>query len=220
MANAFRLGHSYEEKVFESLKTLTLDGNPIITIGSPAGATVKDDIQFAVCDKIVGLECKTKGGFEGGGCKFDLFDGKLVIKKEGLLKTLLGDYIPYGGKIPSFMTGDKSSETWKREKDTFKDVYINVPNYSIADYYRVKGSHYIQIEGKGLYHTGIDILELGVPLFDAETKLRLRTSKHINRKTGVPTDVTLAFVFKRTSLRVSSICLITRVEESKFQRIS
>jgi hypothetical protein len=220
MANAFRSGQTYELAVFESLKTLTYNGNTITVIGSPAGATADDDIRFAVSDIVIGLECKTKGGFEGGGVKLDLVDGKLCVQREGLLKTLLGDYVPYNGSIPSFMSGDKTTETWKLEKDIFGDAYIHVPSYSVADYYRMKGSAYIQVEGKGLYHTGIDILELGVPLFDVETKIRLRTSKHINRKTGVPTDVTLALVFKRISLRASPLCLVTRVEGSKFQRTS
>jgi hypothetical protein len=217
---AFLSGHSYELKVCQRLATLAFNGTPLRVMGTTAGSTTGDDIRFEIFDRVIGLECKTKGGFEGGGTKMTLVDGKLSVKQDGLLKTLFGDYIPYGGRIPSFMVGDRSPQTWQTEKDMFGDVYIDVPNYSVSDYYRIKGSSYIQVEGKGLYHTGLDILELGVPLFDVQTKLRLRTSKHINRKTGVPTDITLALVFKRNSLRSSNLCLVTRVEGSQFQTIS
>lgn len=217
---AFFSGHSYELKVCQRLACLALNGIPLRVLGTTAGATSGDDIRFEVDNKTIGLECKTKGGFEGGGTKMVLVDGKLCVKQDGLLKKLLGDYVPYKGCVPSFMMGDKTPETWKSEKEIFRDLYVDVPSYSVADYYRIKGSSYIQIEGKGLYHTGIDVLDLGVPLFDVQTRLRIRTSKHINRKTGVPTDVTLALSFKRTSLSPSPVCLVTRVEESKFQMIS
>lgn len=217
---AFLSGHTYELKVCQRLSCLAWNGIPLRVLGTTAGATSGDDIRFEVSDKTVGLECKTRGGFEGGGTKLILVDGALRVKQDGLLKTLFGTYNPYDGKIPSFMLGDKSSETWKAEKNIFRDAYIDVPSYSVSDYYRLKGSSYIQIEDKGLYHTGLDVLDLGVPLFDVQTKLRLRTSKHINRKTGVPTDITLALVFKRTSLRPSPICILTQVEGSRFQTIS
>lgn len=217
---AFHSGQLYELKVCDSLSNLTIGGQRLQVVGNPAGASDDNDIRFVISDQVIGLECKNKGAFEGGGCKFVIKDGKLCIQKDGLLKTLVGNYIPYEGKIPSFMKGDKTSETWKIEKGLFHDLYVDVPSYSISDYYRLKGSSYIQVEGKGLYHTGIDILELGVPLFDVKTKLRVRTSKHINRKTGVPTDVTVALQYNRKLLKQSPICLVTRVEESKFQRIS
>lgn len=220
MARAFQLGHAYELLVSERLSKLMINNCPLQVFPATAGATTENDVRFQIFDKTIGIECKTKGGFEGGGTKFELVDDELIIQKEGILKSLLGNYSPYDGKIPSFMRGDKSYDTWKVEKEMFSDVYVNVPPYSVAEYYRLKGSSYIQVEGKGLYHTGIDVLELGVPLFEVETKMRMRTSKHINRKTGVPTDVTIALVFNRRTLPVTPICLVTRVEGSKFQMIS
>lgn len=58
-------------------------------------------------------------------------------------------------------------------------------------YYKGKGVHYIQIEKYGLYHTGNDILNLGVPIFYCNQVLRIRTSKHKKKVAGgrVPTDV-------------------------------
>lgn len=140
-----------------------------------------------------------------------LIRDKLEIEKEGLLKTLYGSHTAFEGKIPSFLTGDKTYYTWKLEKDIFQDEYISVDSAAISNYYKAKGSSYIQIEGKGLYHTGNDILELGVPFFEISAQLRVRTSKHIDRKTKVPRDVSIALVFKRNQLKKSPFCIETNV---------
>jgi len=34
------------------------------------------------------------------------------------------NYVPFEGKIPSFKKGDKSLETWSREKQNFKEERI------------------------------------------------------------------------------------------------
>jgi hypothetical protein len=167
----------------------------------------------------IGIECKTKGGFEGGGRVMKLVGDKLHLE-DGIIKSLLGDHVPFGGSIPSFLRGDSSIETWNAEKELFKDDYINAPSYAIAEYYRLKGTHYIQIEGKGFYHTGIDVLDIGIPLFETQTKLRIRTSKHINRKTGVPRDVTIALCMNNRLLKKSPLCIMTKLEGSLFRTIS
>ena len=58
---------------------------------------------------------------------------------------------------------------------------------------------YIQIENKGLYHTGEDPLNLGVPYFSCEeTNLRIRSTKH--KKNGICTDVTAALQYNKRRL--------------------
>jgi len=217
---AFHSGQAYERIVAARLATLNFNNIPIRVSQVTAGAGHSDDVSCTISDTLIGIECKTKGGFEGGGRVMKLVEGKLSVVEGGIIKTLLGDYVPFEGRIPSFLQGDSLFDTWKSEKDLFKDEYINAPSYAIAEYYRLKGSQYIQIEGKGFYHTGIDILELGVPLFETQTKLRIRTSKHINRKTGVPRDVTIALCMNNRLLNKSPICIMTQLEGSLFQMIS
>jgi hypothetical protein len=215
---AFRSGQTYERKVAAQLATLKFNNVPIQVSQVTAGAGHSNDVSCSISEASIGIECKTKGGFEGGGRVLKLVDGKLSITKDGILKTLLGDHIPFGGSIPSFLRGDSSIETWNIERELFKDDYISAPSYAIAEYYRLKGSQYIQIEGKGLYHTGIDVLNLDVPLFEVQTRLRIRTSKHI--KNGVPTDVTIALCMTNRLVKKSPLCIMTRLEGSLFQTIS
>lgn len=217
---AFHSGQAYERIVATRLATLNFNNNPIQVSQVTAGAGHSNDVSCTILETPIGIECKTKGGFEGGGRVMKLLDGKLSVTEDGIIKTLLGDHVPFNGRIPSFLKGDSSLDTWKSEKELFKDDYINAPSYAIAEYYRLKGSQYIQIEGKGFYHTGIDVLNLGLPLFETQTKLRIRTTKHINRKTGVPRDVTIALQMNNMLLKKSPICIMTRLEGSLFQMIS
>lgn len=217
---AFHSGQVYELRVAARLATLNFNKTPICVSQVTAGAGHSNDVSCIILDKNIGIECKTKGGFEGGCRVLKIIDGKLSVVEDSIIKTLLGEHLPFGGKIPSFLCGDSSFETWNAEKRLFNDDYIDVPSYAIAEYYRLKGSQYIQIEDKGMYHTGIDVLNLGLPLFETPTKLRIRTTKHIDRKTGVPRDVTVALQMNRRLLKKSPVCIMTRLEGSLFQTIS
>ena len=217
---AFYSGQAYERIVAARLATLNFNHIPIQVGEVTAGAGHSNDVSCTILDTLIGIECKTKGGFEGGGRVMKLVGGKLSVVEDGIIKTLLDGYVPFEGCVPSFLKGDSTLDTWKVEKDLFKDEYINAPSYAIAEYYRLKGSQYIQIEGKGFYHTGIDVLNLGLPLFETQTRLRIRTSKHINRKTGVPRDVTIALCMNNRLLKKSLLCIMSRLEGSLFQTIS
>jgi hypothetical protein len=217
---AFYSGQAYERVVLQQLARLKFNNNPIQVSQITAGAGHSNDVSCSILDTHIGIECKTKGGFEGGGRVMKIVGDKLSVVEDGIIKTLLGDYVPFNGYIPSFLRGDQTTETWKNEKELFKDEYINAPSYAIAEYYRLKGSQYIQIEGKGFYHTGIDVLNLEVPLFETQTRLRIRTTKHINRKTGVPRDVTIALCMNNRLLKKSPLCIMSRLEGSLFQMIS
>lgn len=61
----------------------------------------------------------------------------------------------------------------------------------MSEYYKSKGVYYIQVEGYGLYHTGNDVFNLDVPLFECKQYLRIRTSKHKKflGNIRIPTDV-------------------------------
>lgn len=194
---------------------------PITTETKTAGGGRGNDGPFKISglDFSSALEIKNKGGFEGGGRIMKLIDRKLSVKdKDSIHARLLAEYHPFGGAIPSFLCGDKSRETWDAERQTFRDDKYEIPIDSIRRYYQAKGNSYIQIEKKGLYHLGTDVLNLGVPLFDGKCSMRIRTSKHIDRKTGVPTDIQASFTFNRKSIAVSPYdlmeCLPEALEES------
>lgn len=209
MATCLNAGRQYELKIADILSKLKYKNQTLNVEQLTAAAGHDNDVIFNICDNQYGIECKNKGAFEGGGRVMKLKDGKLYIEDNNIIKALYGEHLAFKGNIPSFLTGNKSSETWVSEKHLFQDEYVNVDPTAVSNYYNSKGSSYIQIEGKGLYHTGNDILELNVPFFQGDTRLRIRTSKHINRETGVPVDVTLALVFKRSSLKKSAYCLET-----------
>ena len=217
---AFHSGQLYERIVAARLATLNFNHIPIQVSQLTAGAGHSNDVSCTISNTLIGIECKTKGGFEGGGRVMKLVGGKLSVVEDGIIKTLLDEYVPFEGRIPSFLKGDSSPSTWAIEKDLFKDEYINAPSYAIAEYYRLKGSQYIQIEGNGFYHTGMDVLNLGLPLFETQTRLRIRTTKHINRKTGVPRDVTIALCMNNRLLKKSPVCIMTRLEGSLFRMTS
>jgi len=174
------------------------------------------DVQFRVADITVNLECKDQGAFEGGGKTYKNVENVLVIPEECLHKRLLGDYHPFEGRIPSFLKGDKTLVTWEAEKHLFKDEYKEAPDTTVATYYRSKGIHYIQFEKKGLYTTGHDILELGVPLFKCETRFRIRCKRH--RSSTMPSSVQASLTYTKKSIHPSPFDLQKKLP-SKFKKV-
>jgi hypothetical protein len=192
VSNRFKdFGHSTEEKT--------------------AGSTSDVDVQV-VMDKTnqkLSIECKTKNAFEGGqisvGVKNDVYVFPMT-EKAMLFKRLLGDHLPFSGKIPSFKKGDKSVAQWEKEKHNFKGYYLSCDENAIADYYRQKGVHYIQIENKGLYHTGEDVNGFCVPMFTVKTKVRIRCKQH--GSSPMPGSVMISLNFDRSSLPQTKFCLM------------
>ncbi len=214
-ALAFEKGHAFEIKLGTILcgycdketKKALRD-----TIPKTAGAGHGDDVVFSWKGRDIGIEAKNLGTQEGGQRAFALIEGKLQIPdlpKNAVHRAMLAgyktDFLPYNGQIPSFKRGDLTSETWLREKEKFKDQYFDCDPKAISDYYRTKGSAYIQVEGKGLYHTGVDPCGFGVPFFECPTRIRIRCKVHHGK---VPTSVTAALNYNKKKLRASPFCLI------------
>jgi hypothetical protein len=154
---------------------------------------VENDVVIVHNGQHYGIEVKSKNASEGGQKMFQFRDDRLHLD-DTYFKSLIGDYVPFNGKVPSFFKGDKSIETWIREKHLFKGEYIPVGKTAVTQYYANKGSKYIHIETKGLYHTGEDPCEFGVPLFSADTRIRIRCKQH--GKSSVPGSVMASLVFK------------------------
>jgi hypothetical protein len=165
-------GALYENKVARYFNTTRVT----------AGSTGRSDVVLkdGTC-----IECKTREAFEGGQTKMILVDGKL-IPRNVLFREFID--VPFGGRIPTFCYGlDFSDETWEKESHLFRDEFTETDKTNlVSEYYRLRGSSYISVEGIGLYHTGEDPLQLGVPLFEVNNiKVRTRVKTHRPRNRSV-----------------------------------
>jgi hypothetical protein len=181
--NCFSSGKAYQHHIYETLSSITM-GRVIEVDGAKSGP----DIVLYVKDQYIGLEVKNKGGFEGGSAKMTYQGDRLRFGEDTIHRQLLGDQVIYEGRNLPYYEGKTGSTDYDEVKHIFdKEISKEVSNDTMAMYYKKTGVHYIQIEGYGLYHTGYDVLQLQVPFFMCEQRLRIRTSKH--KKNGVPTDV-------------------------------
>jgi hypothetical protein len=220
--NSFKHGNLYEQHICDKLKTLSYKHAPI-TVHSAAGSTAAPDIRTTVqvdgTPVNVCFEIKNGGAFEGGCAKFVPTPAGMKIEKECIHKSILGDTIVYDGHILPWCEGKRTMEDWEGVKHIFgHDVYMDAAADAIARYYKEKGVYYIQIENMGLYHTGEDILELGVPMFACKVMVRIRSSKH--KKKGIPTDITAGLQFERTSLQRSPYDLDTQLPPCLTSRVA
>jgi hypothetical protein len=175
-------------------------------ISNIAGASSKIDVYDK--DREINIECKTKNAFEGGQISLGVKENNYIFpenEKGDLFKKLLNLHTPFDGRIPSFKNGDKSFETWKREKDYFKSYMLECDSTSISEYYKLKGVDYIQIEEKGLYHTGKDIHNYGIPFFEPKTKIRIRCKQHSS--SSMPSSIMLSLNFNKRSLPLSKFSI-------------
>lgn len=209
--NCLANGVRYETRILQLLSGLTWNQHPIATTsGKTGGASRLNDVVVMINGKRIAFEVKNKNSFEGGG---------RVLKKDPRtdepLKMPAGmfgnenEHVPWEGRTPCFLKGDKSIETWGAEKTCFRDEYLPAGTDAVRLYYNEKGADYIQVEGKGLYHTGNDTLLLGVPPFQCPTRIRIRCKQHAS--STLPSSVQASLVFDRKRLTASSYDLETRL---------
>ena len=202
-------GMAYEAQISNTLKRLQYMNQPIL-VGQTAGSKGVCDIPIKIGNIKTGIEAKNLGAFEGG-CKklYPTADG-MQITEDCIHKTIIDNRQLYGGAILPWNAGKRTPADWAEAEHIFKpDIYIDAPRQSIAEYYELKGANYIQVEGFGLYHTGNDVLGMGVPKFECDVKLRIRSTKHI--KDRIPTDITAGLQFNRKTLQKSPFCLDTKL---------
>lgn len=139
-----------------------------------------------------------------------------LCKARGPVSDIFDDILygkPVYDRVPCFLADAENRRfiDWDNERASFPDVYVDCSDGSIAQAYRAKGVHYIQLYGFGLYHTGEDVCGFGVPKFECKQRLRVRCKRHGRRckQSGryVPSSVTAAFrpVFK--SLKKSTVTM-------------
>ena len=187
MSFAAKQGKKYENVIRDILEGF---GEKVL---ETAGSSGRPDVTIVRGDSRVSFEAKSGNATEAGQQKIPFVNGHLEFKNE----------IMWEGRVPAFLRGDKTKETWLAEKSNFGTKYVPIEDRTIVSkYYKDKGSAYIQVQHKGLYHTGEDILNLGVPLFEADTKWRVRCKQHTG--SSVPGSVMASLVFDRDSLKKSN----------------
>ena len=203
--NSFKSGKSYQHKIY--LKLNYLFGNvDECLVEEVKGAMAGSDVCLRYEGSTIGFECKNKGAFEGGSKKMYFDNNRLKFPTNTIHQMIVGDTLVYDGLNLPWYDNKRSLTDYEKVRSIFdKDIYIAAHDSSISNYYKVIGTHYIQIEGLGLYHTGDDILDTGADLFSCEVMLRIRSSKH--KRNGIPTDVTGALQYNRLSIKKSKIDL-------------
>ena len=187
------------EKVFRTqLQQLAYNGTPLVVSDVAGSNKTAHDVSI-LSPILVTFETKTLNASEGGGCTLRLRDGVFQLPENAILRSYLPtEFRPWEGRVPSCLRGDTSLETWEAEKDSFKGIYLPADPSAIAQYYRAKGTHYIQVERRGLFHTGDDVHGWGVPVFEPTCRVRIRLKQH--HSGSVPQDVQACFNYASHTL--------------------
>ena len=122
---------------------------------------------------------------------------KIPNESVKIFENIIQDKNIFNNKIPPFVTQPIKHKDWieiKKSSNDFKDCYYICPSDTISKLYRAKGCYYLQISEKGLYHTGEDICNFGVPYFTCRQHLRVRTKIHSrsNSKGYMSASITVA----------------------------
>jgi hypothetical protein len=194
-SSSFKSGKTYQSNICQRINSTGVKA--VEVQGAKSGA----DIIVFINGQTVGIETKKKRAFEGGSCKMNYNNStsRLEFRENTIHSKILGDTFVYGGQNLPYYQNKKTLADWKEMEELFsKDIYIPIEDNTVSSYYLQTGVYYIQVEGYGLYHTGVDILDIGVPCFKCKQTLRIRTSKHI--KKGVHTDVVGDLNYDKKSL--------------------
>lgn len=186
MAGSSVSGNAYEKEVANFIETLKFKECPIVVWGTARSDKNAPDIDAHCCDGPLLIEAKTKKGFEFGSSKFQFMNGKYELPDNPLIQSQFpSNFQPFNGFIPSFLRGDPSQEALYRDRDEQEklgnplDVRFPVNDPLLAaKYYAAKRVNYIQIQGRGLYHTGFDAYNLGVPILSMLIQIRYRCKTH------------------------------------------
>jgi hypothetical protein len=184
-------GKNYETLVSKLLKLTA----------TPAGSNRHaNDIRLPWNGRMIDIEVKQTKGAEFGQCRASMIDGVLTVSNP-LFQECIAHTELFGGKIPPFLQKKMMLyHEWEEVSSEFRDELYTAPRTSISKYYFDKGNSYIQIRGLGLYHTGEDVCNFGVPFFECLTQLRVRCKRHGLKcpvtKNDIPSSVMTSFWIK------------------------
>lgn len=111
--------------------------------------------------------------------------GTLTPAAKDLFNNLIRNLEIFSNEQPPFVENKLTHSEWlkiKLETTKWNDQYFPISSDTIRTLYSLKGCKYIQISDcYGLYHLGEDICQFGVPIFNIEQELRIRTKIHSKR---------------------------------------
>ena len=183
-------GFDYENVVIESLKKAGVAGN--IKTGAGASSTAAD-ADFIVDGETYLLEVKSDLEAQMGGTSVRYNDGEFEIVSDAvdkntaslIISALASKRVPIerllaaigGDKFPT--TCDKHTWTVAKEKGLLKPINTKVKKNTsfIANHYKNKGIHYVQIGGAGLFYLDDNPAGLPVPKLEGEIDIELRAGR-------------------------------------------
>jgi hypothetical protein len=184
-------GKAYECKIWENcikLKTKYNENFCKLDKNQLGGCSNRYDIVCHYNKKPVNIEIKKHNSPDWTQMTLYPIKGKWKAKKNSKVPLLTKNlfekiinqkkYISIPKKLFNNLT---HSQLKIFRKKYFKDIYINCPSNVICNLYKFKGCHYIQISKYGLYHLGDDICNFNVPLFNCNTRLRIRIKVHCSK---------------------------------------
>ena len=183
-------GNKYEKNVYNIVKKCRINNELFNTQEEKdlAGSSSKNDIICNFQGNHVGTEIKKCNSPDWMQCSIKK-ENNVWIPKEGknseeckmIFYNLIKNHNLYNGTVPPFFERNITHKEWiqiKKESNLWNDLYFDIPSDTIQKLYSAKGCHYIQISNYGLYHLGNDICNFGVPYFNTEQQLRIRTKVH------------------------------------------
>jgi hypothetical protein len=190
-------GKKYELQIHNILKHTIYQNKPFHKQKETelGGCSSNNDIICQYNDAKIGIEVKKCGTPDWMQCtikfnpiqkKWYLDKGKIPDLCKNIFNTLLSDIVLFHDHKPPFIEKQMTHEEWvavKSKSSVFNDMYIDIPNDTIAKLYKAKGCHYIQISDYGLYHLGYDVCGFGVPEFIVEEQIRIRIKVHSRKNT-------------------------------------
>tara|TARA_R110001592_G_scaffold51_2_gene285 strand:+ start:7807 stop:8640 length:834 start_codon:yes stop_codon:yes gene_type:complete len=182
-------GLAYEMVVHSVISKCLYKGELFCTqsVKDLGGSSSENDLK---CNFGVNIEAKKYPNPDWTQIKLENCDGLNWVCGEGKrlhpeVRTEFARALPKGtlctlwdGKVPSFAKNPITHDQWLEEKESFKDEYRTCESSQISSFYKKKGSAYIQVQKKGLFHTGKDVLDFGVPYFECPQRFRIRPKVH------------------------------------------
>ena len=124
---------------------------------------------------------KEKGFFYSEESKNEHF-GKFLLEGEKSFLNIINE--TWIGEPRKFVSNKKSEIDRNYDLDHFNDIKEGIDVSYIEHFYNSKSPpiHYVQIESKGFFYLGKDILKLGVPRINGEPYLRARVKTRSTTK--------------------------------------
>jgi hypothetical protein len=194
MSNCVKSGNLYETLVYDILKICRINGTKKFfntqKENEIGGSSCRNDLECNLKGerdvKIEVKKCKTPDWMQSSIQFIDntwkpTNRNKIPEPCAKVFEDILKNATIFNNEVPPFMSKKLTHSEWtdiKKSTKTWKDQKLDIPSDTIRKLYTLKGCNYIQISDYGLYYLDKDICNFGVPLFEIEQELRIRTKVH------------------------------------------